>query len=72
MCFSSRLELGSRLQVAEDGNADEGREAAVVGYVFFSTNGVNVHISKIAVREDMRRCGIGSSLLRVSPNMYFV
>ncbi len=50
------------------GAAAAAAAAVVVGYIIFSTNGINAHLSKIAVREDMRRCGVGSALLRVRPN----
>lgn len=38
----------------------------VIGYVFCSNTGMNVHIVKIAVSSDFRRFGIGRALMKVS------
>ena len=38
----------------------------VVGYVILNTNGLAVHVAKLAVRDDFRRRGIALQLFRVS------
>jgi len=37
---------------------------SVLGYIFVAFTSLNVHIGKIAVRDDCRRLGIGSALIQ--------
>eukprot|EP00798_Chlamydomonas_sp_ICE-L_P004214 gene4214-14328_t len=38
---------------------------AVSGYIIFCVNGINIHVSKIAVGKEFQRRGVGSKLLRI-------
>lgn len=36
----------------------------VMGYVLCTSSGINLHVSKVAVREDCRRMGVGRALMQ--------
>ncbi|EFN56512.1 hypothetical protein CHLNCDRAFT_144116 [Chlorella variabilis] len=42
------------------------QQAAVVGYIVYTTTGLNAHISKLAVAPDWRRRGVARSLVRAA------
>jgi predicted N-acetyltransferase YhbS len=41
------------------------RGRQVVAYIVYTTNGLVAHIAKLAVRDDLRRQGIGKALVQV-------
>lgn len=42
------------------------QQAAVVGYILFTTTGLNAHISKLAVAAEWRRRGVARSLVQAA------